>query len=604
MSGTAVPGSFSARAGFLAHSRTRHGLALLLIWLIGSALLIALFRGAISARLFYDPDDYMRLQEVRDWMAGQSWFDVTQYRFGPASGLPMHWSRLVDVPLAATILALRPFVSPVDAETAACVLVPLVTLGIVALLTAAIARRLLGPIAALAAMATCMIDPELLFAARPMRIDHHGWQVVCAMAMVLALLGNVSSRRAIGAGLCAALWMQISLEGMVFTAACGAWLGVRWIVSPAEDRRLPAYLGAAAGGGLLLFLAAHGGALFDRTFCDAVSPVHIILFAAAAMGSAVAIRFAPAAWPLRVVMLGGCALLCAAIYRLGAPQCAGGPFGALDPLSYRLWYLTIAEGLPIWKQTPQAAAIAIAYPLVGLAGAVVGWRRASGPMRGVWLDLIALLLAATLIGAMLIRASTVSSALAVPGALALVAAVAARTRDWRHAPLRILALAGTVLALLPLTIAMAAIAMTPTPRAQETKRDTALAAMRDCMAPANLAQLDRLPPSLILTPLGAAPALIASSRHRAVAGPYQRDPQGLHDVLSIFTAPARVSRALIRARGPAYLFYCPGDAELESLARAAPEGLAAALNRGTPPGWLRPVPLAGLRDGRLFAIDR
>ncbi len=582
---------------------------MLLIWLIGSALLIAFFHDAIAARMFYDPDDDMRMQEVRDWMAGQSWFDVTQYRFGPASGLPMHWSRLVDVPIAAVILLLRPLLGAIDAETAACVLVPLVTLGIAGLLTAAIARRLLGPAAGLAAMAWCMIDPLLVIAARPMRIDHHGWQIVCAVAIALALIGNASQRRAVIAGLCAALWMQISLEGMVFTAACGAWLGLRWIAAPAHDRRLPAYLGAVAGGGLLLFLVAHGGALFDRTFCDAVSPIHLVVFALAAAGTAIAIQLSPARWPIRAAMLGVCALAGAAAYRLGAPQCMAGPFGALDPLAYRLWYLTIAEGLPLWKQSPDMGAITIIYPLIGIAGAVIGWRRAPVAARGGWLDLIVLLTAATLIGVMLSRASTVSNTLAVPGALAIVAATIDGARNSRSAAVRVVAIAAAALVALPpsadmigLELANAAFATQAPPH--DTGRPEAAANIAACMAPANLAALDRLPPSLILTPLDAAPALIGSTRHRAVAGPYQRDPLALHDVLAIFTADPATARALIRTRQPAFLFFCVADSDLAKLARAAPGGLAAALGRGAPPHWLRPVAVAGLRGGRVFAITR
>ena len=45
-------------------------------------------------------DDAMRLVEVRDLLAGQGWFDLTQYRLSPPGGVAMHWSRLVDVPLA------------------------------------------------------------------------------------------------------------------------------------------------------------------------------------------------------------------------------------------------------------------------------------------------------------------------------------------------------------------------------------------------------------------------------------------------------------------------------------------------------------------------
>ena len=50
-----------------------------------------------------DTDDAMRLVQVRDLLAGQGWFDMVQHRLMPPEGASMHWSRLVDAPLAALI---------------------------------------------------------------------------------------------------------------------------------------------------------------------------------------------------------------------------------------------------------------------------------------------------------------------------------------------------------------------------------------------------------------------------------------------------------------------------------------------------------------------
>src|SRR6185312_14295083 len=47
-----------------------------------------------------DNDSLLRLVEVRDMLSGQNWFDLHQYRMGPEGGFVMHWSRLVDAPLA------------------------------------------------------------------------------------------------------------------------------------------------------------------------------------------------------------------------------------------------------------------------------------------------------------------------------------------------------------------------------------------------------------------------------------------------------------------------------------------------------------------------
>jgi len=39
--------------------------------------------GGVLQFQFPNPDDTMRLLMVRDFLAGQSWFDTTQYRFLP-----------------------------------------------------------------------------------------------------------------------------------------------------------------------------------------------------------------------------------------------------------------------------------------------------------------------------------------------------------------------------------------------------------------------------------------------------------------------------------------------------------------------------------------
>ena len=68
-----------------------------------------LVREAIAVAPMFDGLDGAQI----DFLAGQSWFDVTQYRSNPPIGAPMHWSRLVDVPIAGLILLLAPFVGKV-----------------------------------------------------------------------------------------------------------------------------------------------------------------------------------------------------------------------------------------------------------------------------------------------------------------------------------------------------------------------------------------------------------------------------------------------------------------------------------------------------------
>ena len=55
---------------------------------------------------FFDTDDAMRAVQLRDLLAGQSWFDMTAYRLDPPNGMFTHWSRMIDIPLAGARIVL------------------------------------------------------------------------------------------------------------------------------------------------------------------------------------------------------------------------------------------------------------------------------------------------------------------------------------------------------------------------------------------------------------------------------------------------------------------------------------------------------------------
>ena len=91
------------------------------------------------------------------------------------------------------ILLLRPLLGTAGAETAAVVLVPLSTLFTAMLLVALIARRLVAPGSWASAAAILLMASPAIGMMSPLRIDHHGWQIVLLLAM---LLGLVMPRRA------------------------------------------------------------------------------------------------------------------------------------------------------------------------------------------------------------------------------------------------------------------------------------------------------------------------------------------------------------------------------------------------------------------------
>ena len=561
----------------------RYRLWLLLIWLASATTMIAVCWRAITAWRFPDPDDAMRLAEVRDWMAGQSWFDVSQHRMNLPAGLSMHWSRWLDVPIAALVSLLKPLLGQRAAETGAMVAIPLLTLGAAQALVAEIARRRGGAAAGLIAAACCLLSIGAWYAMRPLRIDHHGWQIVAGLGLVLALIARRNWRGAVIGGLCAAIWVHISLEGLAFTAGAATWLGLRWIFSPAERYRLPAFLGTLAAAEFALYLSVHGLSIFRQTYCDQFSPVHLAALSVAALLTFSVTRFAPQSRPVRLWTMAIAALMTGALYRFCAPRCAGGPFAILGPLGYRLWYLNVPEGVPLWHLDHGLALLWGLFPWVGLAGAVAAVLRRSGD-RTEALDYAALLAVATAIGLVVTRAGAFANLLAIPGAVTLILLLIRRTEPWPM-PARVVVRTIAILLLCPAGGGVAAmLASTPAPPspAPPLKPDPA------CGLADSLKPLDALPRATMLAPLDLGPSLLIGTHHAAVTGPYHRDPGALEDVLRFFTAGA--PRPIALRHHADYVAFCPADGEMAAMAKFAPNGLAAALLHDRVPGWLTPLP--------------
>jgi hypothetical protein len=119
----------------------------LIAWVMIAAWYVGQRWNAIQWLSLGDTDDNMRLMQVRGLLAGQGWFDLTNYRLNPPAGFNIHWSRLVDLPIAALILLFRPFVGVAEAERLACGIAPLIPLSLALLglgATDVLCRRSLG----------------------------------------------------------------------------------------------------------------------------------------------------------------------------------------------------------------------------------------------------------------------------------------------------------------------------------------------------------------------------------------------------------------------------------------------------------------------------
>src|SRR5688500_9002813 len=85
------------------------------VWLVYCAIYLFTRSAAIDGFALGDTDDNLRMSQARALIAGQDWYDLRQYRLNPPEGANVHWSRLVDMPLAGLILLLRPFIGGAEA---------------------------------------------------------------------------------------------------------------------------------------------------------------------------------------------------------------------------------------------------------------------------------------------------------------------------------------------------------------------------------------------------------------------------------------------------------------------------------------------------------
>jgi hypothetical protein len=150
----------------------RHWLRLTLLAWAGIAIWYLWQRwAAIHWLSLGDTDDNMRLMQVRGLLNGQGWFDLRNYRLNPPGGFNIHWSRLVDLPIAGLIVLLRPFVGAAEAERLACGIAPLLPMAVTLAALGATLRRLVHPFAWPLGLALFLATNVCLGMFMPDRID-------------------------------------------------------------------------------------------------------------------------------------------------------------------------------------------------------------------------------------------------------------------------------------------------------------------------------------------------------------------------------------------------------------------------------------------------
>jgi len=574
----------------------------LLTWLGLCAWFLFSKSASIQTFALSDTDDNMRMMQVRGLLHGQDWYDLRQYRLNPPFGANMHWSRLVDLPIAGLILALRPLLGGPGAERWAVAIAPLLPYMLLLFSLALTTRRLVDkrafPLAFLALFFASSANGMFM----PLRIDHHGWQLALLALSISAIADPRRLRGGITLGLSSALSLAIGLEMIIYLAIAAAVTVLSWVQDADERERLGAYaLSLSAGTSLAFVLFAS----YDNRYpvCDALSPVWV---SNALLGSAllyVLARLSPDDWKKRLALAAGAGAVVAGFHAAMWPQCLTRLEG-VSPQVRELWLDNVREARPVYRHGWRVASLVSGLPITGAVGwALLAWVSRGDPVRlRRVLGAATIGLAAALLLLWQARTGPAAQMVATVGAAALVWIILPRAWNSQSSLVRVF---GAALVVVAGAGAAVPLVLNSIPDKPPNARQKAIGrANQLCASLWGMRPIALQPKGMVFTFVDLGPRLITVTHHDAVIGPYHRNGEQIGDVMEAFRGSADQARRIIAKYESDYLLSCPNSSTTTIFMAEVPKGFYGQLERGKVPDWLVPVELPKDSPFRMWRVVR
>jgi hypothetical protein len=561
-----------------------------LVWLVMCGWFI--FQKWSEIRFFGlpDTDDNMRIMQVRALLHGQGWYDLRNYRMNPPWGANIHWSRLVDLPIAGLILALRPFLGGAGAERWAAAVAPLLPYLLLLFSLAITARRLIAPLAYPLALLAIFLAGSTNGMFMPERIDHHNWQLALLALSMASIADPKRIRGGLILGISSALSLAIGLEMIIYLALAGAAMVLFWVDDAEEAERLRAYALSLSGGIAFCFLVF---ASYDNSgpVCDALSPVYV---SDALLGSALMYGLAwlsPVDWKRRLALAVGAGVILAGFHASVWPQCLQKP-EHISPEAQRLWMSYVKEARPVYRHGWRIATLMAALPVTGAIGwAVLAWLRRRD--RNLLRRIVAVAVPGIVASLLLLwqtRTGPAAQMMAAIGAAALAWILWPLFWRSKYPWLRV---GGAVVALLVAIGAAVPAVLDLIPEKPSTPHDKAIGRANSlCGSLWGLHPIALEPKGLVFTFVDLGPRLITLTHHDAIAGPYHRNYRQIVDIMKAWRGSAAQAHQIIAGKyHSTYVLSCPKSSTTTIFMSETPKGFYGQLERGQVPKWLQLVQL-------------
>lgn len=536
-----------------------------------------------------DGDDLMRLVQVRDWLAGQDWFDTRQYRVLPPEGISMHWSRYLDAGIAAILVPASWVLPQVQADLAVIVLWPSLLGCLMVAVIGFGTDRLLGKSAAVGALAVFLSWSKLGGEFVPPRIDHHNVQLLCSTAIFyLALVPGRAKRLGALAGALTAFSLAVGLEMLPFLALIWGLMSLRHAFAQPQAGDWLLGFGVALTLVAPLLLAGQtpfAGWLVNH--CDVLAPPVMVLGAIGVVATLVPVlagdilkRAAERILVMVVITATGLWLL----YPVLGP-CLAGPYADVPPVVRQIIETRVTEALSalaLLHKAPELLARVLLPAVVITILAIAAAFRLRDRLNKVQISALIQALLVVAVGlafAMIQIRATNLLAPAVPFLAGFL--VYAFTLIPRGSAVRLPAVVVLLLAM-PASIENGVRLVA---RTSAALKDGPPRAPRDagpdlhCRTKGAMAEIASLPQSVIFSTLNLGPAIVAFTPHAATSAAYHRSPTAFWNGVGALDTHDRLLAAIAASRAD-YLVLC----------RNAPQAhvmpYAQALLAGNLPDWL------------------
>jgi hypothetical protein len=544
---------------------------------------------------FLDGDDALRLAQVRDLLAGGSWFHPTIASLGDGSGLPSHWSRLLDAGIAGLVLFLRIVLAPDVAEHWALVIWPkLILFGLSALLVRQMLREGSRTIA-LVLILMIWLSFFALIQFRLVRIDHHNLQNAClVLAVIMATQPDAGRRSAFAAGLVAGFGLAIGYEALPMIGVLAGLLALCALIDFERQQIAEGFASGLAISLAAAFAATTAPANWLDMPCDALGLNIVAGSIIAAGGVCVAGQCKPDR-RFRTVVLAAAGITAITIMVMMEPRCLAGPFGKIDPAMNGIWLEHVKETRSImaFYQSSPELALSLGIALTGFC-----LLQARSAFQSRKPESVVRLIMLVIMTAFAFRYMKMIPYAHLFGIYCASLMLTPKQEPVTAIKPRIVA-AGLVLMLSPVTMSGLVEAVTPAGPSQSTENKIS----RKCYSESDFTALAALPHARILPQQNMGAFFSLMAQHQSMIGNYHRLDREILRGKMIFHSNPVDARQQLTDWNIDIVAWCHGE---KFYSGGSPTGSLAQIFEadGTPPAWLELITMGPGTDVRAYRIRK